>query len=419
MQPAVFEQVLRDFLARDGGVHGQAVGLRVPIGRAAVLFAGEALGADVELRVLAVIGGEELEDVEADALLAGHVAVDAHVGLFPAARPRALLLAAQRVVARFLRAEHARRRGAGQLVVLVVAVGRHADEFIAADGLPGLDVEDELAGDVALLDGDAVFLRLFGRHGGHRAADGEARRAERIFAGAGAHGEHAVFILVLALEEPEGLVVVGILVAHVRVDGGDQRDLAVVIRRHAAAQRHQLRPRHGNEALEGDAHRALFAADDKFAGEHARAHIQHAGEGNHVVLVQIDVLPVDANAQGDDVHRVDDLAEILRVAVFPPAHARLIREPDARQIGAAVTVAGIALFKVAAHAHVAVADGGHGFGQAHVVLVQLGFNQPPGIKFKNCFHGDILTIQLKKFHLSYSMPLGGQRPCHISKKAAS
>ena len=138
-----------------------------------------------------------------------------------------------------------------------------------------------------------------------------------------------------------------------------------------------------------------------------------------VVLVQIDVLPVDANAQGDDVHRVDDLAEILRVTVFPPAHARLIREPDARQIGAAVAVAGIALFKVAAHAHVAVADGGHGFGQAHVVLVQLGFNQPPGIKFKNCFHGDILTIQLKKFHLSYSMPLGGQRPCHISKKAAS
>ena len=63
LQPAVFEQILRDFLARDGGVHGQAVGLRVPIGRAAVLFAGEALGADVELRVLAVIGGEELEDI--------------------------------------------------------------------------------------------------------------------------------------------------------------------------------------------------------------------------------------------------------------------------------------------------------------------------------------------------------------------
>ena len=79
LQPAVFEQVLRDFLARDGGVHGQAVGLRVPIGRAAVLFAGEALGSDVQAGVLAVIGGEELENVEADTLLTGDVAVDAHV----------------------------------------------------------------------------------------------------------------------------------------------------------------------------------------------------------------------------------------------------------------------------------------------------------------------------------------------------
>ena len=80
-----------------------------------------------------------------------------------------------------------------------------------------------------------------------------------------------------------------------------------------------------------------------------------------------------------------------------------------------MAVAGVALLKVAAHAHMAVADGGHGLGQTHVVLVQLVFHQPPGIISKNCFHGDILTIRFK-FNLSYSMPMGGHGSCHIRFK---
>lgn len=170
------------------------------------------LRADVQPRVLAVVGGEELEDVEADALLTRHVAVDAYVGLLPAACPCALLLAAQRVITRLLRAQNARGRGLRQLVFPVIAIGCHADKFVAADGLPGFGLKDELAGDIALFHGDAVFLQLFGRLGGHCAADGEARRAERIFAGAGAHAEHAVAVFVFALKEPEGFFVVGIFV---------------------------------------------------------------------------------------------------------------------------------------------------------------------------------------------------------------
>ena len=39
--------------------------------------------------------------------------------------------------------------------------------------------------------------------------------------------------------------------------------------------------------------------------------IQHTGEGHHVILVQVDILPVDAYTQGDDVHGIDDLDFLL------------------------------------------------------------------------------------------------------------
>ena len=275
----------------------------------------------------------------------------------------------------------------------MVAVGADADELVAAYGLTGFDIKDELAADIALFNGRAVLLRLFGRNSRHRAADGEARCAERVFARAGMHGQHAVFILILALKEPEGFVVVGILIADVGVDGGQERDLAVIIRRHAAAQREKLRTGDGNEAFKADTHRALFPTDGEFAAQHARVHIQHAGEGHHVILIQVDILPVDAYTQGDDVHGVDDLAEILRVAVFPPAYARLIRKPYACQIRSAMAVAAVLFFKITAHAHVSVADGGHRLGKAHIILVQLIFNKTPGIISENRFHSSNLCFQ--------------------------
>ena len=84
---AVLQQVAGNFGFRQCEVERHGVGFGVPIGRAAVFFAGKAFGADVQARVFAVVGGEQLEQVEADALLRFVAAFDDHVGNFPTVQP--------------------------------------------------------------------------------------------------------------------------------------------------------------------------------------------------------------------------------------------------------------------------------------------------------------------------------------------
>ena len=80
---AVEQQVAHDVVGRGQQEEGHAAELRVPVGVAAILLACEALRGNVEPWVVAPVGLEELEDVVADGLLSGGVALNAHVGLLP------------------------------------------------------------------------------------------------------------------------------------------------------------------------------------------------------------------------------------------------------------------------------------------------------------------------------------------------
>ncbi len=84
---AIHEQVARHVLIGSGQVKRKTIRLRIPVGAAAVFFAGETFGADVEPFVFAGVGLIHLENIEADTLLSGHVALYADVGLFPFGRP--------------------------------------------------------------------------------------------------------------------------------------------------------------------------------------------------------------------------------------------------------------------------------------------------------------------------------------------
>ena len=64
-------------------VEGEAVGLGVPVGGAAVLFAGESLGADIQSLVLAGIGLLQLKDIKADTLLGRGIPLDGDIAVFP------------------------------------------------------------------------------------------------------------------------------------------------------------------------------------------------------------------------------------------------------------------------------------------------------------------------------------------------
>ncbi len=71
-----------------GDVHRHHVRLGVPVGRPAVLLAGETLRPHVEPLIVAVIGHEQLGEVEADPLLGRVVAFNHDVALGPALGPK-------------------------------------------------------------------------------------------------------------------------------------------------------------------------------------------------------------------------------------------------------------------------------------------------------------------------------------------
>ena len=88
---AVEQQLPGHMLPGHRHVYGQAVGLGIPVGGPAVFFPGESLGANVQAGVLPRIGGKQMEQIEADALLGRLVAVDAHIRHLPAAKPSRLV----------------------------------------------------------------------------------------------------------------------------------------------------------------------------------------------------------------------------------------------------------------------------------------------------------------------------------------
>ena len=94
------------------------------------------------------------------------------------------------------------------------------------------------------------------------------------------------------------------------------------------------------------------------ACQQAVSHIQLYRKILRFDVAKVDFFAVHRHTNSGEIHRIDDLAEIPGIAVLPPAHAGLVRKPDAGNISALMVLACIALLKITAHTHVAVADGG-------------------------------------------------------------
>ena len=107
MLVTVDQKIARHAARRRGNEKGNADRFRVPIGAAAVFFAGESLGTDVQPFVLARVGLVEVKDVEPDALLRLHIALDDDVAVAPDVLPPRLVRREQSV-------ETGRLRGGGR-----------------------------------------------------------------------------------------------------------------------------------------------------------------------------------------------------------------------------------------------------------------------------------------------------------------
>ncbi len=192
---------------------------------------------------------------------------------------------------------------------------------------------------------------------------------------------------VFPLRCPEALVVVAVLVRDVAVELSSHRQFG----RPGQAFGGELHQRRllddvAEEALEGEAHRGLFAFEHEATGQQALVQVQREGEVAVGAGGQVDALAVDSERHADEARRVDGLAEVIRVAVFPPADDGFIWEPDAAEVRALQVITAVTFFEVTAQAHVAVADGGHAFLQAFLVGVQLVALHQPRVDFKYPFH---------------------------------
>ena len=377
LQIAVQKQLTSHVLPGHGHVDRQAVGFGVPIGSAAVLFAGEALGADVQPRVLAGVGAQKLEQIEADALLRRVVALDGHVAGGPALLPCVHMFLFQVFVAHFPGAAGRLDRHGHQQVFLMIPVGEAQGELFQRDRFSGGGLARVGQLHIALVQLALLQLQLIGpaaQTGGH----GEAGRAEGIFLGFGQKGQRILGLLLLQ-HFPEGFVIVAVQIAHIGVQIGLHDDVGLKFGRDGVIDRQQFLLRQRNKALRPDFDLAFGRPQRKAAGEKARLHVQLPAEVQHVRLGQIQRLAVDLHMDAVEAHRIDDLAEILGIAVLPPAHAGLVREPHAADIGAQMGIAAVVLFKVSAHAHIAVSDRSQAFGKAHVVRLKARFDYFPGM----------------------------------------
>ena len=377
LQIAVQKQLTGHVLTGHGHVDRQAVGFGVPIGRAAVLFAGEALGSDIQPRVLAGVGAQQLEQVEADALLGRVVAFDGHIAGRPALLPGFYVLLLQVFIARFPGAAGRLHRHGHQQVFLVIPVGEAQGELFQRNSFPGGGLARVSQLHVTLVQLAFLQLQLIGPAAQAR-SHGEAGCAEGILLRLGQKGQ-CVLGLLLLQHIPEGLVIVAVQIAHIRVQIGLHDDVGFKLGRDGIVDRQQLLLCQRNKAFRLYFDLAVGRPQGEMAGKNARLHIQFPAEVQHIRLGQIQRLAVDLHMDAVQAHGVDDLAEVLGIAVLPPAHASLVREPHAADVGAQMGIAAVVLLKIAAHSHIAVPSGGQAFGQAHFVRLKARFDHFPGM----------------------------------------
>ena len=387
---AVHQQVAAHFGVGRREVERQAVGLGVPVGRAAVLLAGESFRADIEARIHARKRLKQVKDVEANPLLGGIVAVNHNVGKVPLGAPGLALLGEQGFVAR-----RTGRCGLGRRTRLDLSgrsVHRRNHTHVLVQG-------DSLA--CGGLDGEylrSVAFAAYGRSAPaiHTALHGCRHKKVELL---GARLDPRT--CAVALLRPKRLVPVGVRIHHVKIQVGLEHHLGGAVDRHPELLGRNLVAHNAQEALCFDGHGgSVGERSGESAGEDAVLHIELAVKIRNRGRVQIDHFAVDAQVDAHVVHGVQDLGEVFRVAVLPPTHLGLVGVVHPSDVAAVEVLAAKGLFVVGAVAHASVAE------RKKALAHDVGFGRPgrfddaPGIDVNGGLHSELLVA-------SYGLKLQG------------
>jgi hypothetical protein len=114
----------------------------------------------------------------------------------------------------------------------------------------------------------------------------------------------------------------------------------------------------------------------------------------HLALRQIEAGAVHRDIDTDPIGRVQDLGEVLGIAVFPPSHPRLVRIVDAGDVAALQTLARIFLLEIGALAHMAVAETEKALAGFLAGGVKTLLDDRPLVALCFCFHGPITVLHI-------------------------
>ena len=282
-------------------VERQAVGFGIPPGVAFVVFSGQALGCNIEVRVHAVLDLAEVVDGEPDGLLVGRAALDDDIERFPLLAPVVAVGGQGRIVADLgvlARQGHPTLPEVGHLDLGALFRGVDRD-LVDRDRGAGLEGQRQVVGDSSRVL-DHLACRALGGFDVRGCEDAMARalgltdRRQRLAAGPRLHGGPKFALVPRVLNGVE---------VQAELDGGLAGEVQRLQRNPLAA---QVRRNHAGEPLERDAHLldAALEGPDKAPRHRAGAHIQCSRELAELALGQVELLAADADPRVQPINRV-------------------------------------------------------------------------------------------------------------------
>ena len=318
-----------------------------------------------------------MKNIEADSLLGGIVAVDHDVCEVPLGSPCLALLGQKCFVASLMRFGGLGLRPCLDLSGRGVHRRNHAHVLVEGVGGSGFSLQRE--------DLRGIAFAACGR-----SARGTVQHALH----GGSHHKIELFGSSLdprtgfvALLSPERLVPVRVRIHHIKIQVGLEHHLGGAVDRHPELLGRNLVAHNAQESLgfHAQAH-SVVERSGEVPAEQAVLHAERSVKIAHPGLVQVEGFAVDLDVYADVVYRIEHLGEVLRVAVFPPAHLGFVGVVDARHIAALQVLAAKSLLVVGAVAHAAVAQRKKAL--AHNVRFGIPgrFNNAPGVDLNGGLH---------------------------------
>ena len=172
----------------------------------------------------------------------------------------------------------------------------------------------------------------------------------------------------------------------------------------------------GNQFLLGGRHKtlrlnaknALACLNRNPTLKHASLHIDFPCKVNNFLIVKVKELTINGHMNTNQVDGINHLAKVGGITILPPTNAGFVREPNTAQIGSTMSVAGIVLFKIATHPHIASAKGCKTLTQTHLFRVPAILNHFPGVDLKTHGYRSFAFTCKRLYHL---YPNQKYQPC--------